>query len=432
MAHVEDRWMRKARDENGRLLFDDKGKPILEKDPKRYGKGSRWRLRYDGPDGREKNESFGKKGDADNRKKVVEADLLRGTYIDPDAGKVTFRKQAEEVLDNRTLDPSSRDAMRRRLRNHVYPVIGAKELGVLAKRPSVMQGLVAKLEASGLAPITISAIMANVQLVFAVAVEDELVLKNPVLSKTVKLPKVVAKKLVVWTPDQVLDMRETLPDRYQATVDAGAGLGMRQGEIFGFSPDDVDWFGGFVGVNRQLKVVNGKLFFGLPKGGKTREVPLPESVKFALAEHMRLFPPVTVALPWRTPDGEAVEVRLFFVNSNGGAVYQSAFTKVWQRGLTRAGIVPKLKPGEKRGHRYREHGMHMLRHYFASVLLTDGENPKAVAEWLGHADGGALLLRTYAHLMPKSEQRMRRAIDSALRRPASAADGPQTALEGSA
>ncbi|WP_186404548.1 site-specific integrase [[Actinomadura] parvosata] len=422
--------MRKARGPDGKVLLDDKGKPVLERDPARYGKGSRWRLRYDGPDGREKNESFAKKTAAERRKIEVEADLQRGTYIDPDAGRITFRKQAEEVLENRTLDPRSRRKMRERLANHVYPVIGGKEIGWLSRRPSALQQLVNHLEAAKLAPSYIEVIMAHVGLVFSVAIEDELIVKNPLRSPVVKLPKVVKKKLVVWTADQVLDMADDLPDRYQAVVEAGAGLGLRQGEIFGFSPDDVEWLRGTAAVNRQLKLDDGTLIFDLPKGEKTREVPLPERVKVALAEHMRLFPPVEVTLPWGDVEGDPVTVRLFFTNTLGAPVHPVTFREVWNKRLERVGIVPKLAAGEKRGHRYREHGMHMLRHYFASVLLTDGENPKAVADWMGHADGGALLLRTYAHLMPKSEQRMRRAIDAALQRPRSAADGPQTAQEG--
>jgi integrase len=431
MAHVEDRWMRRKRGPDGKVVLDDDGKPVLERHPERYGKGSRWRLRYGGPNGREKNESFGRKVDAEKRKIEVEADLQRGTYIDPNAGKVTFRKVAEDVIQNRTLDPSSREKMRQRLGKHVYPAIGSTEIGLLSRRPSLIQGLVNKLEAVPLAPNTIEVIMAHVQLVFAVAVEDELIVKNPVASKVVKLPKVVKKNVTVWTADQVLDMQETLAERYQIIVDIGAGLGMRRGEIFGFGPDDVDWLRGVARVDRQIKLLDGQMLFALPKGEKTREVPLPESVKFALAEHMRRFPPITVTLPWRSLTGKPVTARLFVSNRDGGPILFPAFTQVWQRALARAGIVPRLDDGEARGARFREHGLHMLRHYFASVLLTDGESPKAVADWLGHADGGALLLKTYAHLMPSSEQRMRKAIDAALQRPEREdhffSDGPQTA-----
>jgi integrase len=180
----------------------------------------------------------------------------------------------------------------------------------------------------------------------------------------------------------------------------------------------------YAASSRFLRV---RLIFALPKGEKIRDEPLPESVKVTLSEHMRLHEPITVTLPWKTLDGDPVTVRLFFANSRRAPVYRDPFNLYWHKALEKVGIVPKLEPGQMRGNTYREHGMHMLRHYFASALLTEGENPAAVAEWLGHADGGALLLRTYAHLMPSSEQRMRRTIDAALRRPDSAADGPDTA-----
>lgn len=56
-----------------------------------------------------------------------------------------------------------------------------------------------------------------------------------------------------------------------------------------------------------------------------------------------------------------------------------------------------------------ESGMHALRHFYASVLLDAGENIKALAEYLGHSDPG-LTLRVYAHLMPSSQERTRKAV----------------------
>ena len=64
---------------------------------------------------------------------------------------------------------------------------------------------------------------------------------------------------------------------------------------------------------------------------------------------------------------------------------------------------------------------HYLRHHFASVLLAAGESVVAVAERLGH-ENATLVLKTYGHLMPDSEDRTRRAIDLAW-----TADGPQKA-----
>ncbi|MEV4752163.1 site-specific integrase [Streptosporangium sp. NPDC049248] len=360
-----------------------------------------------------------KKADADNFKKEVEADVLRGTYIAPDAGKVTFRKLAEDIIESRTLAPGTGGKMRERLAKHVYPVIGKKEIGLLARRPSMIQQLVKSMEKSGLAPSYIEVIMAHVGLVFSVAIGDELITKNPVKATAVVLPTVVKKKIKPWSMEQVWAAADALPRQFQATVSVGAGIGLRQGEIFGLSPDDIDWLRGVVEVRRQVKVIKGKLVFALPKGDKTREVPLAELVKVDLAEHMREFPPIEVTLPWADLDGDPETVKLFFSmpgNTYGGAIFRDRFNERWHTAIETAGIVPKLGPGEKRGQRFREHGMHALRHYFVSLLLAEGEAITAVSEWAGH-HSAKFTLDVYGHLMPSSEQRMRKTIDGALRRP---------------
>ncbi|WP_232234179.1 tyrosine-type recombinase/integrase [Micromonospora chokoriensis] len=56
--------------------------------------------------------------------------------------------------------------------------------------------------------------------------------------------------------------------------------------------------------------------------------------------------------------------------------------------------------------------MHVLRHTYASVLLDARESVKALSTYLGHTDP-RFTLRTYTHLLPTSEDRTRRAIDTA-------------------
>lgn len=57
--------------------------------------------------------------------------------------------------------------------------------------------------------------------------------------------------------------------------------------------------------------------------------------------------------------------------------------------------------------------MHALRHAFAAALIDGGCSIKDLAAYLGHADE-AFTLRTYVHLMPKSDERARAAISRAL------------------
>jgi integrase len=126
-------------------------------------------------------------------------------------------------------------------------------------------------------------------------------------------------------------VREALPERYRVLADLGSGLGLRQGECFGFSPGDVkDWLrpGGAVArIRLQVRTVHGHLVFAPPKGGKERDVPVPESVKLALAEHLGRFPARLVTLPWLEPGGKPVTAELMLTTPAGQAVNKNRFKR---------------------------------------------------------------------------------------------------------
>lgn len=150
-----------------------------------------------------------------------------------------------------------------------------------------------------------------------------------------------------------------------------------------------------------------RLVFGPPKHGRTRVVPLPDSIACAIRAHIEQFPPLAVTLPWQHPDGELVTARLLMWTREAAALNRHYFNHfLWKPALRRAG-VPEPKRAE---------GFHALRHFYASVLLDGGESIKALSEYLGHADPG-FTLRTYTHLMPASSERTRRAVDSVFRPP---------------
>lgn len=166
---------------------------------------------------------------------------------------------------------------------------------------------------------------------------------------------------------------------------------------------------------RQVKIIRGKAVFAPPKCNKERDVPLPSSVAEALRIHMDAFKPVEITLPWRKPDGPKTTARLLFTNRAGGIVWRSNFNlQEWKPALAAAGLIPEPNADGKY-ESAREHGMHALRHFYASLLLDAGESIKAVSQYLGHTDP-ALTLRVYAHLMPDSRERTQRAIDAVLAR----------------
>lgn len=197
----------------------------------------------------------------------------------------------------------------------------------------------------------------------------------------------------------------------RSTEERSSGIAMelmcsslRQGEVFGLSPDDIDFAEGIVHVRRQVKLLsNNRQLFGLPKGRKTREVPLPESVADAIREHLMLRPPIDVTLPWERRDGARRTFPLLLTTREKGALNRNYFnTFIWHPALEAAGVEAN-----------RASGMHALRHFYASTLLDAGESIKAVSEYLGHADPG-FTLRTYTHLMPTSDERTKKAIDRVL------------------
>ena len=71
----------------------------------------RWQVRYIDPTGRERSKNFSKKSEAEKFLYTVEADKLRGRWVDPAAGKVTFGEFAGQWLDAQVFDAKTREAM---------------------------------------------------------------------------------------------------------------------------------------------------------------------------------------------------------------------------------------------------------------------------------------------------------------------------------
>ena len=365
-------------------------------------RGVRYDVRYRDPDGHQHRKSFVRKSDADGFASVVEADKLRGRFIDPDAGRVTFKSYAQQWLSAQTFDFSTREAVELRLRLHAYPVLGRMQLRHI--KPSAIQAWLHGLET--LAPSYRRVIYANVSTVLSAAADDELIAKNPCRAASVRRPKVDPRKVVPWSADAVLAVQGALPARYRIVATLGAGLGLRQGEVFGLAINDVDFLRGRVEVRRQVKLFSdGRQAFALPKGRRSRTVPLPESVRDQLAAYLARNPAHEITLPWEHPEGQTVTELLVLANREGRALNRNYFnTHVWKPALSAAGLETS-----------RGNGCHALRHFYASVLLDAGESIRAVSEYLGHADAG-FTLRTYTHLMPSSDERTRRAIDGVLSR----------------
>ena len=199
MAHVQDLWEKTVA---GRRVRTS-----------RYGKGNRWQARYLDPEGQERTRTFARKQDAERFVVTVRADVLRGAYVDPDAGKVTSAAFAERWLAAQTFDESSREATELRLRRHASRHFGHRELRSI--KPSVIQAWLRKLQQER-APSYVRTVFTNVSSVLNAAVDDGLITSNPCRAGSVKLPKRQQRKSESWPVERVEAVLAALPDRYRA------------------------------------------------------------------------------------------------------------------------------------------------------------------------------------------------------------------------
>lgn len=359
-----------------------------------------WVARWRDEAGQQRKRSFTRKGDADRFATTVEADKLRGTYVDPRAGKVSFQDYAEQWRAGQVHRPTTTAHVETMLRRHAYPVLGGR--GLASIRPSEVQAWVKRMSTDSddrraLSPATVGVVHGIAAAVFKAAVRDRLLTGSP--CEGIKLPKKPPSKVVPLSTEAVRALVEAVPERFAALVILAAGTGLRQGEAFGLTLDRVDFLRRALTVDRQLVLVPGRAPFHAPPktSASYRTVPLPQVVLEALAEHLRAFPVEPGALLFTTAKGEPLRRTAFSAN-------------VWRPAAKRVGHEGTV--------------FHELRHYYASLLIRHAESVKVVQARLGHATA-AETLDTYSHLWPDSEDRTREAVDVVLG--SSAPSVPRTA-----
>jgi integrase len=324
--------------------------------------------------------------DAQRHLASIEHSRLTGSYVDPSAGRVTFRAYAESWRGVQLHRPGTTVSAEQHLRIHVYPLLGHRPMG--AVRPTEIQALVRQLSDS-LAPSTVAVVYGRVVAVFRSAVRDRVISTSPCVD--VRLPVKRAESSVedVLTPDQVLMLADAVPARYRALIVAGAGLGLRPGELFGLRVDRVEFLRRQVRVDTQLVRLRG---IGVRPGplktaASYRTVPLPDVVAAALASHLD-------ARPAHHEHG------LVFTNERAAPIQQHPFALVFENARVRADLPAWATP-------------HDLRHFYASTLIRSGASVKVIQTRLGHASAKTTL-DVYGHLFPDEQDRTRAAVDAAL------------------
>ena len=215
-----------------------------------------------------------------------------------------------------------------------------------------------KIERQNLSSNSIQRLLSAIRQFMKWAVDGDYLNYNPVADFQIKRqPRALPGMVDIETIHHILDQaapedhkQAVLWLRDKAILELLYSSGLRLAEIQNLKIKDIDF-------NRQLLRITGK-------GNKTRIVPFGSKAKESLREWLKVYPLLNGQL---TPDAAT------FISGRGGILSARQIENRVKYQAQRAGVNIDLHP-------------HLLRHCFASHLLSNSGDLRAVQEMLGHTN----------------------------------------------
>ncbi len=253
----------------------------------------------------------------------------------------------DKKLSNNTLQSYQRDLkqFRRYIEGCEVPYNKVDE--------EVMQNYIEYLEELGKKPSTISRCIASIRSFYQYVLKKGKVKNDP--TKNMQSPKIEKRVPAVLTSKEVELLLEQPKDidlkgiRDKAMLEFAYATGMRVTEIISLDIDDVNFQEGYVNCR---------------KANKQRTIPLGKMSLKALKDYTENARDILL---------KDEKEKALFVNVNG------------QR-LTRQGFWKIIKYYKEQAHISKDITPHVLRHSFATHLLQNGADLKAIQTMLGHSD----------------------------------------------
>src|SRR5438552_18074156 len=129
-------------------------------------------------------------------------------------------------MNRQDVKPATRLSYTSMLANHITPQFGKRDLTEIlpTEISSLIEGLLSKYSRK-----TVTNVYQLLHVMFEVAVEEDLMVANPVRRK--HRPKRIKTKLAIWAPEQVQRILIEAPDRWRAFLWCLALLSVRIGEL---------------------------------------------------------------------------------------------------------------------------------------------------------------------------------------------------------
>jgi len=316
---------------------------------------------------------FETKGDATRWLAAAQTDMVRGTFIDPRAGQLTFADWAKEWLAFKA--GQRRSTLARDLaaiRAHFDPVIG--EVPVGAVTPLQVRRIAQNMQQAGLTAKSVRTYMGTLQAIFATAVDSDMIGRSPVRLRSLGLRPVVKKERPTISASQLNALADAIDGRYRALVLLAGMVGLRWGEAIALRVGDVDFLRRVIRVEQTVEEVSGqaRIVPQVKSDASRRTVAAPPTLINALATHVSRF------------RAEAGHDDLHFLGPRGGVLRRHFEARKFKPAVRAAGLPETLT-------------FHGLRHVATSFMVANGEHPKVIQVRLGHADP-AVSLGIYAHV----------------------------------
>jgi len=254
----------------------------------RRRQSGRYQVRYPGPDGlpRAAPETFARKSDAERYLTLVEGQILRGEWIDPERGKVTLADYGARWISQRpNLRPSTIGLYNGLFNRHIIPHLGGVPINRITT-PMVREWRTVLLD-KGVSVDTAAKAYRLLRAILMTAVrEDELIRANP--CRVPGADQEHAPERPVLTIAQVFDLADQFDLRFRALILVTTFASLRWGEVTALQRRDIDAEKGTVRISRALVELRGQgIVTGPPKPrAGIRTVTLPALVLPDLRAHL--------------------------------------------------------------------------------------------------------------------------------------------------
>lgn len=326
----------------------------------------RWQALYWHEGRRHSAGSFETKADAFAYLSVMEADLLRGAWIDPRAGRVTLQTYANEWLERRPdLELRTQELYRHLLTKHILPAFGRSTLTGLA--PSKIRGWHAELAIRH--PSTASKAYRLLSTIFRTAVEDGLVVASPCKVKGAGVER--ASERPVATVAEVNALASAMPESLRLVVLLAAWCQLRRGEILGLRRRDVDIMHSIIRIEQSRTFLrDGSSLTKSPKTTAGRRVlAVPANVMDEIARHLEV-------------QAAGSADALLFTGPSGLPLNIGVLQRSWSRARIEVGR-PDLR-------------LHDLRHTGLTLAAATGATTAELMHRAGHSSADAALRYQHA------------------------------------